>query len=127
MRSPLNRTNLFLLPQVLRCIIAFFFFAIFMSHPFFLSYRDLKFSYDASLQQQLQELLQTLSTTEPHYIRCVKPNNLLKPAIFENDNVLQQLRCGVILILLLLVPWLVAPGYYLYIYACHYPGCHGSN
>lgn len=47
-----------------------------------------------SFKQQLQSLLETLSSTEPHYIRCVKPNNLLKPAIFENDNVLQQLRCG---------------------------------
>lgn len=46
-------------------------------------------------QQQLVTLLETLSTTEPHYIRCVKPNNLLKPLIFENQNVLQQLRCGV--------------------------------
>ncbi|KAK4768221.1 hypothetical protein SAY87_003362 [Trapa incisa] len=45
-------------------------------------------------KQQLQALLETLSATEPHYIRCVKPNNLLKPAIFENKNVLQQLRCG---------------------------------
>lgn len=47
------------------------------------------------IQQQLQALLETLSVTEPHYIRCVKPNNLLKPAIFENNNILQQLRCGV--------------------------------
>jgi len=47
------------------------------------------------MQQQLVTLLETLSTTEPHYIRCVKPNNLLKPLIFENQNVLQQLRCGV--------------------------------
>lgn len=47
------------------------------------------------IQQQLQSLLETLSATEPHYIRCVKPNNLLKPAIFENQNILQQLRCGV--------------------------------
>ena len=47
------------------------------------------------MQQQLVSLLETLSATEPHYIRCVKPNNLLKPAIFENQNVLQQLRCGV--------------------------------
>ena len=47
------------------------------------------------IQQQLQALLETLSATEPHYIRCVKPNNALKPAIFENNNVLQQLRCGV--------------------------------
>ncbi|KAA8527842.1 hypothetical protein F0562_035289 [Nyssa sinensis] len=45
-------------------------------------------------KQQLQALLETLSATEPHYIRCVKPNNLLKPAIFENYNVLQQLQCG---------------------------------
>ncbi|KAF3653588.1 Myosin-14 [Capsicum annuum] len=44
--------------------------------------------------QQLQSLLETLNATEPHYIRCVKPNNLLKPSIFENHNVLQQLCCG---------------------------------
>lgn len=47
------------------------------------------------MQLQLQSLMETLSTTEPHYIRCVKPNNVLKPAIFENFNIIQQLRCGV--------------------------------
>ncbi|KAE8673101.1 hypothetical protein F3Y22_tig00111812pilonHSYRG00246 [Hibiscus syriacus] len=36
----------------------------------------------------------TIISTEPHYICCVKPNNLLKPSIFENRNVLQQLQCG---------------------------------
>ncbi|GMI64515.1 myosin XI B, ARABIDOPSIS THALIANA MYOSIN XI B, MYOSIN XI-8, MYOSIN XI B [Hibiscus trionum] len=46
---------------------------------------------------QLQTLLETLSATEPHYVRCVKPNNVLKPGIFENNNVLQQLRCGGVL------------------------------
>ncbi|XVF25184.1 hypothetical protein REPUB_Repub13aG0191500 [Reevesia pubescens] len=46
---------------------------------------------------QLQSLMETLSATEPHYIRCVKPNNVLKPAIFENSNVIQQLRCGGVL------------------------------
>ncbi|KAE8717544.1 Myosin-6 [Hibiscus syriacus] len=51
-------------------------------------------SIGSSFKQQLQALLETLSATEPHYIRCVKPNNALKPAIFENKNVLQQLRCG---------------------------------
>ncbi|KAL3850023.1 hypothetical protein ACJIZ3_011905 [Penstemon smallii] len=51
-------------------------------------------SIGSRFKQQLQQLLETLSSTEPHYIRCVKPNNLLKPAIFENQNVLQQLRCG---------------------------------
>ncbi|KAJ9167994.1 hypothetical protein P3X46_019576 [Hevea brasiliensis] len=46
---------------------------------------------------QLQSLMETLSSTEPHYIRCVKPNNVLKPAIFENGNIIQQLRCGGVL------------------------------
>ncbi|CAN8247655.1 unnamed protein product [Cochlearia groenlandica] len=48
-------------------------------------------------KQQLQSLMETLNTTEPHYIRCVKPNTVLKPGIFENDNVLNQLRCGGVL------------------------------
>ncbi|WJX18339.1 Myosin-6 [Trifolium repens] len=51
-------------------------------------------SIGSRFKQQLQALLEILSSTEPHYIRCVKPNNLLKPAIFEHKNVLQQLRCG---------------------------------
>ncbi|GMI94274.1 MYOSIN XI E [Hibiscus trionum] len=46
---------------------------------------------------QLQSLMDTLNSTEPHYIRCVKPNNKLKPAIFENQNIMQQLRCGGVL------------------------------
>ncbi|XP_075523822.1 myosin-6-like isoform X3 [Primulina tabacum] len=59
------------------------------------SSKSSKFSSIGSrFKQQLQALLETLSATEPHYIRCVKPNNLLKPSIFENPNVLQQLRCG---------------------------------
>ncbi|XP_062173899.1 myosin-12 isoform X2 [Alnus glutinosa] len=48
-------------------------------------------------KQQLQSLMETLNTTEPHYIRCVKPNTVLKPGIFENFNVLNQLRCGGVL------------------------------
>ncbi|KAK1390713.1 Myosin-8 [Heracleum sosnowskyi] len=45
-------------------------------------------------KQQLQSLLETLNATEPHYVRCIKPNNLLKPGIFENKNVLLQLQSG---------------------------------
>ncbi|KAM0937131.1 putative myosin ATPase [Dioscorea sansibarensis] len=48
-------------------------------------------------KQQLQALMETLNTTEPHYIRCVKPNTVLQPGIFENFNVLNQLRCGGVL------------------------------
>ncbi|KAK9275460.1 hypothetical protein L1049_022727 [Liquidambar formosana] len=46
---------------------------------------------------QVQSLMETLNSTEPHYIRCVKPNNALKPGIFENFNIIQQLRCGGVL------------------------------
>ncbi|XP_022745847.1 myosin-11-like [Durio zibethinus] len=46
---------------------------------------------------QLQQLMDTLNSTQPHYVRCVKPNNLLKPAVFENVNIMQQLRCGGVL------------------------------
>ncbi|RHN80100.1 putative myosin ATPase [Medicago truncatula] len=46
---------------------------------------------------QLKHLMEALNLTEPHYIRCVKPNNLLKPGIFENMNVMQQLRSGGVL------------------------------
>ncbi|XP_054820997.1 myosin-11-like [Prosopis cineraria] len=45
---------------------------------------------------QLQSLMETLSSTDPHYI-SVKPNNVLKPAIFESVNIIQQLRCGGVL------------------------------
>ncbi|CAI5513551.1 unnamed protein product [Closterium sp. Naga37s-1] len=54
-------------------------------------------SLGSSFKQQLAELMSTLSTTEPHYVRCVKPNAQNKAGIFENHNVLQQLRCGGVL------------------------------
>ncbi|XP_020231511.1 myosin-9 isoform X2 [Cajanus cajan] len=46
---------------------------------------------------QLQQLMDTLNLTEPHYIRCVKPNSQLKSCLFENLNVIQQLRSGGVL------------------------------
>ncbi|CAL0308812.1 unnamed protein product [Lupinus luteus] len=59
-----------------------------------LSRTDFTISHYAG-ELQLQQLMETLNSTEPHYIRCVKPNHVLKPAIFENVNIMQQLRCGV--------------------------------
>ncbi|KAG9458232.1 hypothetical protein H6P81_002740 [Aristolochia fimbriata] len=57
-----------------------------------------KFSSVASrFKQQLQALMETLNSTEPHYIRCVKPNSLNRPQQFENKSVLHQLRCGGVL------------------------------
>ncbi|KAE9604686.1 putative myosin ATPase [Lupinus albus] len=49
------------------------------------------------VQLQLQSLMEILNSTEPHYIRCVKPNNVLKPGVFENVNIIHQLRCGGVL------------------------------
>ncbi|KAF3793945.1 Myosin-11 [Nymphaea thermarum] len=58
------------------------------------SSKSAKFSSIGSrFKLQLQSLMETLNSTEPHYIRCVKPNNLLKPTIFENSNgVLEAIR-----------------------------------
>ncbi|XP_073030962.1 myosin-15 isoform X1 [Primulina eburnea] len=57
-----------------------------------------KFSSVASrFKQQLQALMETLSSTEPHYIRCVKPNSSNRPHRFENQSILHQLRCGGVL------------------------------
>ncbi|CAJ1973589.1 unnamed protein product [Sphenostylis stenocarpa] len=57
-----------------------------------------KFSSVASrFKQQLQALMETLNTTQPHYIRCVKPNSLNRPQKFENTSVIHQLRCGGVL------------------------------
>nr|GEV28813.1 myosin-15 isoform X1 [Tanacetum cinerariifolium]GEV32066.1 myosin-15 isoform X1 [Tanacetum cinerariifolium] len=57
-----------------------------------------KFSSVASrFKQQLQALMDTLSSTEPHYVRCVKPNSVNRPQTFENTSVLHQLRCGGVL------------------------------
>lgn len=58
------------------------------------------------VQLQLQSLMETLNSTEPHYVRCVKPNNLLKPAVFENINIMQQLRCGVSILWFSSIPFL---------------------
>ncbi|KAL1219567.1 Myosin-15 [Cardamine amara subsp. amara] len=54
-------------------------------------------SVSSRFKQQLQALMETLSKTEPHYVRCVKPNSLNRPQKFESLSVLHQLRCGGVL------------------------------
>lgn len=41
---------------------------------------------------QLDELMATLRSTHPHYIKCIKPNSKKTPHIFEAQLVMQQLR-----------------------------------
>ncbi len=36
--------------------------------------------------------METLNSTQPHYVRCVKPNDKKKPDTFDANNCLQQLR-----------------------------------
>ncbi|CAI5942129.1 unnamed protein product, partial [Closterium sp. NIES-64] len=48
-------------------------------------------------KEQLGELMRTLNATEPHYVRCVKPNKDLKPQKFSNTLVVEQLRSGGVL------------------------------
>ena len=54
-------------------------------------------SVSARFKKQLGELMLKLNATEPHFIRCIKPNAESKPSSFESANVLQQLRCGGVL------------------------------
>lgn len=40
----------------------------------------------------LSALLRTLTTKQPHYIRCIKPNELKQPRIFETALIQHQIR-----------------------------------
>jgi myosin-5 len=43
---------------------------------------------------QLHSLRSKIDETSPHYIRCLKPNNLLAPDIFDAALIADQLRCA---------------------------------
>ncbi|KXZ52496.1 MYO1A protein [Gonium pectorale] len=51
-------------------------------------------SVGSQFKKQLAELMVQLHAMEPHYIRCIKPNESAQPGVFENKNVLHQLKCG---------------------------------
>ncbi|XP_057453771.1 myosin-2-like [Lotus japonicus] len=44
-------------------------------------------------KDQLFKLIHQVESTAPHFIRCIKPNTKQLPGIYEDDLVLQQLRC----------------------------------
>ncbi|OVA04934.1 IQ motif [Macleaya cordata] len=52
-----------------------------------------KLSVATKFKGQLFQLMQRLENTTPHFIRCIKPNNLQRPETYEQGLVLQQLRC----------------------------------
>ncbi|KAJ8340438.1 hypothetical protein SKAU_G00350710 [Synaphobranchus kaupii] len=48
-------------------------------------------------RNSLQLLMGTLNATTPHYVRCIKPNDLKFPFTFDPKRAVQQLRaCGVL-------------------------------
>lgn len=52
-----------------------------------------KLSVVTKFKGQLFQLMQRLESTTPHFIRCIKPNNVQSPGMYEQGLVLQQLRC----------------------------------
>ena len=53
--------------------------------------KDRKSSLSKQFQTQLKDLMSTLYKTEPHYIRCVKPNDQKSASTFTPRNCLEQL------------------------------------
>ncbi|KAL8153801.1 hypothetical protein V2J09_011561 [Rumex salicifolius] len=52
-----------------------------------------KLSVATKFKGQLFQLMQRLGNTTPHFIRCIKPNSVQSPGIYQQSLVLQQLRC----------------------------------
>ena len=48
-------------------------------------------------QKELLQLVGDLAQTDPHYIRCVKPNEMSAPMVFSGTYIADQLRCGGVL------------------------------
>ncbi|KAM9831375.1 unconventional myosin-Va [Neosynchiropus ocellatus] len=59
--------------------------------------REHKLTVGFQFRQSLQMLMDTLNSTTPHYVRCIKPNDLKEPFLFDPMRTVQQLRaCGVL-------------------------------
>jgi myosin-7 len=52
---------------------------------------DRKSSLSKQFQKQLKDLMAQLYSTEPHYIRCIKPNDTKTPLAFRPRNCYEQL------------------------------------
>ncbi|KAI3472534.1 hypothetical protein Pfo_030685 [Paulownia fortunei] len=52
-----------------------------------------KLSVTTKFKGQLFQLMKRLENTTPHFIRCIKPNNFQSPGSYNQELVLQQLRC----------------------------------
>ncbi|XP_058500889.1 unconventional myosin-Va-like [Solea solea] len=61
------------------------------------SQRDKKKTVGLQFRQSLHLLMDTLTATTPHYVRCIKPNDHKAPFTLDPQRAVQQLRaCGVL-------------------------------
>jgi hypothetical protein len=51
-----------------------------------------KKSLGAQFKESLIQLYNVISQTQPHYVRCIKPNSVFKPQVFDKQMVEDQLR-----------------------------------
>ncbi|XP_026794401.1 unconventional myosin-Vb isoform X1 [Pangasianodon hypophthalmus] len=59
--------------------------------------RDHRKSVGTQFRSSLHLLMDTLNATTPHYVRCIKPNDLKESFVFDSRRAVQQLRaCGVL-------------------------------
>ncbi|KAE8733596.1 Myosin-1 [Hibiscus syriacus] len=52
-----------------------------------------KLGVGTQLKGQLLKLMHQLENTKPHFVCCIKPNRKQLPSLYDEDLVLQQLRC----------------------------------
>ena len=51
----------------------------------------------SAFRNQLDALLTTLNSTDPHFIRCIVPNNFKTPGLLDSALVMHQLTCNGVL------------------------------
>ena len=51
----------------------------------------------SAFRNQLESLLTTLNSTDPHFIRCLVPNNHKTPGLLDSALVMHQLTCNGVL------------------------------
>ncbi|KAL1140545.1 hypothetical protein AAG570_000475 [Ranatra chinensis] len=51
----------------------------------------------SSYKEQLNNLMATLRSTQPHFVRCIIPNELKQPGLIDSHLVMHQLTCNGVL------------------------------
>ncbi|XP_043518721.1 myosin heavy chain, muscle isoform X19 [Frieseomelitta varia] len=51
----------------------------------------------SSYREQLNNLMTTLRATQPHFVRCIIPNELKQPGVIDSHLVMHQLTCNGVL------------------------------